>query len=87
MITMKILVLGAGMVAHYLRQFQGHSKKRDDNPTLHEIHFASRTGKEWDNFYMADIRDPQSLERVADMIRPDVIVNLPAASSGASKLQ
>ncbi len=72
---MRILVLGAGMVAHFLRPCHGHFPEGSGVSIPHEIHFASRTAKEWENFHLVDIRDPKSLEIVTDRILPDVIIN------------
>ncbi len=61
---MKILVLGAGMLAYYLKPYQPY--------------FASKSWKNWENFHILDIRKPESLNKVADKIKPDVIINTAA---------
>ncbi len=69
----KTLVLGAGMLAHYLRPF---------SPT-----FASRTPRDWAaqdgnnekgdlrKFHVVDIRDIQRLRSVVEEVKPDVVIN------------
>jgi len=58
---MNILVLGAGMLAHYLRPYRPH--------------FASKTRKDWENFHLCDIRNRESVRTVVESIRPDVVIN------------
>ena len=57
----KILILGAGMVAHYLRPYHPH--------------FASRSPRDWDHFHLMDIRDPDSVQHVIEDVDPDVVIN------------
>jgi len=65
---MRILVLGAGMLGYYLHKL---SVEQAD----HEIHFASRTSKDWDHFHVVDIQDKESISRVVQRIYPDIIIN------------
>jgi len=54
------------MLAYYLRPY---------HPGSHEVHFASKSRKDWLNFHIADIRDPEALEEVVEAVEPDVIIN------------
>ena len=58
---MKILVLGAGMLAYYLREF--------------DVRFASRNPKSWAEVLLCDIRKRESLEAMMKAVDPDVIIN------------
>lgn len=72
----KILVLGAGMVAYYLRPF---------SPS-----FASRSPRDWEvqysscgeskKFHEVDIRDLEGLRTVISEVDPDVVINAAAFS-------
>lgn len=60
----RILVIGTGMVAHYLRPYH--------------LHFASRTKKDWNHphpHHVVDIRDPVSVLRIIEEVNPDVVIN------------
>ena len=58
---MKTLVLGAGMLAYYLKPYQPN--------------FASKTKKNWKNFHLCDIRFPEQLEKVINKIEPEIVIN------------
>ena len=60
----EILVLGTGMVAHYLRPYHPQ--------------FASKTRKDWDDHHIMDIRDPDSVRRIIEGVNPDVVINAAA---------
>ena len=62
-----ILVLGAGMLAHYLRPFL---------PT-----FASRSDRDWDNFHVVDILDRDGLREVVQRVDPGVVINATASGN------
>jgi len=63
----RILILGAGMVAHYLRPLHN---------SPHELHFASRSEKpDWENHHIVDICDPPSLRSTIEEVNSDVVIN------------
>lgn len=57
----RIVVIGAGMLGHYLRPFG--------------TFFASKTSREWQDFHRIDIRDLGQLQRLLDSIDPAVVIN------------
>jgi len=61
---MKVLVLGAGMLAHYFKSFKPH--------------FASKTWKDWDNFHIVDILELEGLREVLTRVDPEVVINAAA---------
>ena len=61
---MRVLVLGAGMLAHYFKPYHPH--------------FASKSWKDWENFHLLDIRDIETLRDVVENVEPDVIINTAA---------
>jgi len=61
---MRVLVLGAGMLAHYLRPYH--------------LNFASKSGKDWENFHLLDIRNIEALRNVVENEEPDVVINTAA---------
>lgn len=68
----RILVLGAGMLAHYLRFLDD----RSPSPRSIDLHFASRSPKsDWENHHITDICDPPSLQAIIRDINPDVVIN------------
>ncbi len=58
---MKTLVLGAGMLAWYLRNF--------------DLSFASKSPKDWTRVYPLDIRRPEEVDQAMQKLEPDVIIN------------
>lgn len=59
-----VLVLGAGMLAHYLRPYHPY--------------FASKTHKDWGNFPVIDIRDLRGLRKLVKDMDPGVVINAAA---------
>ena len=61
---MRVLVLGAGMLAHYFKPYHPH--------------FASKSRKDRENFHLLDIRDIEALRDEVEKVEPDVIINTAA---------